>query len=50
MSYLRESFSDDRDVGVGAFGRGGADLLVWATGTGIALTSLLGFRTWAVFC
>jgi hypothetical protein len=32
---LRKSFSNDRDVGVGAFGRGGADLLVWATGTGI---------------
>jgi hypothetical protein len=28
MSYLGESFSDDWDVGVGAFGCGGADLLV----------------------
>ena len=50
VSYLGESFGDDWDVGVGAFGRGGADLLVWATGTGIALSSLLGFRAWTVFC
>jgi hypothetical protein len=28
----------------------GADLLVWATGTGIALASLLRLGAWAVFC
>lgn len=50
MSYLGEAFGDDWDVGVRAFGRGGADLLVWATGTGIALTSLLRFGAWTVFC
>jgi hypothetical protein len=50
VSYLGESFGDNWDVGVGAFGCGGTDLLVWATSAGITLTSLLRFRAWAVFC
>lgn len=49
MSDLREALGDDWDVGVGAFGRGGADLLVWTAGTGITLACFLGLGAWAVF-
>lgn len=48
MSYLGESFCDDWNIGVGAFGRGSAYLLIGTAGACIALTGFLGFRTWAV--
>ena len=50
VSDLRESLGDDRDIGVGAFGCGGTNLLVGTASTGIALAGFLGLGTRAVFC
>lgn len=50
MPNLRESLGDDRDIGVGAFWCGGADLLVGTASTGIALAGFLRLGTRAVFC
>ena len=40
---------DEGDVGVGTFGRGGADGLVWAACAGIAFSCEVGFGTGAMF-
>lgn len=40
----------DGDVGVGAFGRGGAYGLVGAAGAVVGCACLLGFGAGAVFC
>ena len=49
MFYAGESFGDEWDVWVGAFGCGGTYRLVRTAIAGIALTSLLGLGTGAVF-
>ena len=49
MSDLRQAFSDDGDIGIGAFGGGGADGLVGTASAGIAFTSLFRLGAWAMF-
>lgn len=49
MSDLRKAFGDDGDIGIGAFGGGGADGLVGTTGAGIAFTGLFRLGAWAMF-
>lgn len=46
----RKTGSDEGNVGIGAFGSGSADLLVWTAGASIALAGALRFGTRAVFC
>lgn len=46
----REAGGDERDVGIGAFGGGGADLLIGTAGTGITLAGVLRLRAGTVFC
>lgn len=45
-----EARGDEGDVGVGAFGGGGADELVGAAGAGVAFAGEIGFGAGAVFC
>lgn len=45
----RKTGSDEGNVGIGAFGSGSADLLVWTAGASIALAGALRFGTRAVF-
>lgn len=45
-----EAGGDEWDVGVGAFGDGGADELVGAAGAGVAFAGEGGFGAGAVFC
>lgn len=44
-----ETGGDERDIGIGAFGGGGANLLVRTAGAGIAFACTLRFGTGTVF-
>lgn len=50
MSDLRKTFGDDRDIWIGAFGRGSTDRLIGAAGAGISLACLFGLGAWTMFC
>lgn len=48
MFDSRKALGDDGNVGVRAFGGGGADGLIRAIRAGVALSCVLRFRSWAV--